>query len=433
MQIISMLLAAVLFDAPGNITATNGWEFKPSDSKDGMVYNPFEGTFPDKGGQLFSPSIKLNQKDGEGAYYRLTFTAEAEKKAFEGVCYFDKDGKELPDRYDVFYAGKASYDRIFYAMPGVDTIKLFFQSDKPFKTSDVKVENATVEEAAAFCDRAVKDVPPFKFTAPADAFKLLPKTKAALAEGTPWRVVMLGDSNSQDLYHSLYHALVKREFPKSDLRFMISMRGSTGIAYYGDPKHPEYFKEYVLDLKPDLLIIGGASNYRVSVDKEDMAAALAAKKEEFAAIKDGNKRRQAENKFKSEYKNEWVTERLGNVIRQAQAAGIEVLVCTPMPAMDTRLNPWTPTFNPDFEKDLGPMTFDAAKNFWCQQTYFPEQMKSITDKCGVEFWDFTTQAYTYLFESGKPYQWFGRDDYHSGERGKQVWGRLYLEFWKTAK
>ena len=66
-------------------------------------------------------------------------------------------------------------------------------------------------------------------------------------------------------------------------------------------------------------------------------------------------------------------------------------------------------------------------------TVFDADGRKVADEEKVAFWDFTCQGYEYIFRSGKPYMWFGRDDYHSGERGKQAWGRLYLEFWKRAK
>ena len=397
-MMLNVMMAAALAGWTGVVSPkTEGWTFKASDAKDGMVYNPFEGTFPDKGGQLFSPEIALPQSAAEGGYYRFAFTAESEDRAFEGVNYYAADGKELPDRYDVIYPGKSKYDRVFYAMPGTAKVKLFFQGGKPFKVSDVTVEPVTWKEAADYADRVLAAIPKCDFSAPADAFALLPRTKAAMAGGKPWRVVMLGDSNSQDLYHSLFHALVKREFPKSNLRFLVSMRGSTGVAWYGDPEHPERIAEYVTGPKPDLLVIGGATNFRVQERPDEVGA------------------------------------RLARVVKAAKAAGIEVLVNTPMPAMDTRLNPWTPNFNPDLTKDLGPMEFDVKKNFWCGQTYKPEVMRKVADEEKVAFWDFTCQGYEYIFRSGKPYMWFGRDDYHSGERGKQAWGRLYLEYWKRAK
>jgi hypothetical protein len=380
-----------LFSHDGLVAPESGkWEFQASDAKDGMVYNPFEGAFPDKGGRLVSPPITLPQPAGEGGYYHLTFSAESAQRAFQGVDYYDAAGKLLPDNYDVVYPGKQAYDRTFFAMPETVSIRLFFQSGKPFKVADVKVEKADAAAAAAYGDAVYATVPPLAFKAPADAFAKLPKTRAAMHEGRPWRVVMLGDSNSQDLFHSQFHALVKREFPKSDLRVLVSVRGSTGVAYYADPGQ---FKAYVADQKPDLLIIGGATNFRCNKKPEEVAA--------------------------------W----LDTVIRRAKdELGCEVLVCTPMVAMDSRAA--------DKEKPdapIPPAAWTRETDFWAKQTYFPEQMAKVAEANAVAFWDFTATAYGYLFASGKPHGWFSRDDYHNGERGKQIAGRIFLECFKTAK
>lgn len=360
---------------------------------DGMVYNPFEGVFPDKGGRLVSPPIALTQPADEGGYYRLTFSAESAQRAFQGVDHYDAAGKLLPDNYDVVYPGKQAYDRTFFAMPDAASIRLFFQSDKPFKIADVKLEKADAAAAAAYCDAVYATVPPLAFTAPTDAFAKLPKTRAAMHEGRPWRVVMLGDSNSQDLFHSQFHALVKREFPKSDLRILVSMRGSTGVAHYAEP---EPFKAYVADQKPDLLIIGGATNFRCNKKPEEVAASL------------------------------------DTVIRRAKdELGCEVLVCTPMVAVDSRWNIWSG--QPAFADPIPAAAWDPAKDYWAKQTYFPEPMAKVAEANLVAFWDFTPTAYGHLFASGKPHGWFSRDDYHGGERGKQIAGRIFFEYFKTAR
>lgn len=380
-----------LFSQEGLVASEIGkWTFQASDAEDGSVYNPFEGVYPDKGGRLVSLPIALPQPAGEGGYYLLTFAAESARRAFQGVDYYDAAGRLLPDNYDVVYLGRQAYARTFFAMPGAASIRLFFQSDKPFKVADVKVAKTDAAAAAAYCDAVYAGVPPLAFTAPVDAFAKLPKTRAAMRQGCPWRVVMLGDSNSQDLFHSQFHALVKRAFPKSDLRFLVSVRGSTGVAYYADPGP---FKAYVADQKPDLLIIGGATNFRCDKRPEEVAACL------------------------------------DTVIRRAKdELGCEVLVSTPMVAMDSRA-----VDNKNPEAPIPPAAWNRETDFWARQTYFPERMAEVAAANAVAFWDVTAAAYGYLFASGKPHGWFSRDDYHNGERGKQIAGRIFLAYFKTAR
>ena len=49
---------AIQFD--GTLTdKLPGWSFKASKPKDGLVYNEFEGYYPDKGGKLSSAPIRI--------------------------------------------------------------------------------------------------------------------------------------------------------------------------------------------------------------------------------------------------------------------------------------------------------------------------------------------------------------------------------------
>ena len=367
-----------------------GWEFKPSKPKNGLTYNEFEGYYPDKGGKLSSNLIKLDKAPGEGAYYRLKFDAAAPERAYQGVDFFDAEGKLLPDNYDVIYPGeRRAYERVIYAMPKADSIRVFFQSTSGIRAWDLSVEKVDAAAAQKYCDDLYATLPPLKFQAPADAMKLLPRTAEALKTGKPWHVVMLGDSIMQDAFHSQFHSLLKREFPKSNCQFTISMRGGTGCWLYCQP---EEFKKYVLNEKPDLLIIGGISNYNKSA-------------------------------------NPTGTEAMEIVVREAKKQlGCEVLLLSGALSVDSRKhddkNPGQP---------LPAQVWSYEQDGHVQSCYKPQELAEMAARQGVAVWDLATPTYTWLYASGKPYQWFSRDYVHSGERGKQVIGRTLVEYFKTAK
>ena len=129
------------------------------------------------------------------------------------------------------------------------------------KVREGQFTKANGEEAAAWCDEVYARLPPLltQEAAPRGAghgtdlsdsstatlATLPPKTRAALEDGTPWRILLLGDSIVQDTFHSQFHALVKRAYPKSEVTWLVSVRGSTGCWYYCDP---ENFKKYVADV-----------------------------------------------------------------------------------------------------------------------------------------------------------------------------------------
>ena len=73
----------------------------------------------------------------------------------------------------------------------------------------------------------------------------------------PLRVAMLGDSICNDTSNSLYETLLARIYPKAKLEIVTSVRGGTGCWYYKDEGR---VKPYVLDYKPDLVMIAGISH-----------------------------------------------------------------------------------------------------------------------------------------------------------------------------
>ena len=391
MDVKQMLLAAVLC-AGGTTMAVQfdgaltdrlpGWNFRASNPKNGLTYNEFEGYYPDKGGKLSSAPIKIGVRPS-GSFYRIRFDARAPERSYWGVDFFDAAGKPLPDYYGVIHPGeRRGYEFIIYAMGKVDSMRVFFQSNRGIEAWNLSVEPATPEEAARWCDELYRTLPPIDFQAPADSFRKLPRTAEALRSGRPWRVVFLGDSIMQDAFHSQFESLVRREFPESNLDFIISMRGSTGCWYYRDP---EQFRSYVAAMKPDLLVIGGISNYHGEDRAADTAAIL-----EVAA-------------------------------RAQKELGCEVLLLTGALNVDTR------------GEDTSARKWSFAADAKVRQQNDPERLAAGAEKLGIPVWDMTTPCYNWLYASGKPFEFYSRDAVHSGERGKQIIGRVLLEYFRTAK
>lgn len=375
----------------GELThACDGWEWIGSRAVDGMTYNEFEGLYPDQGGKLLSPIIRLDHAAEQGAYYRLRFTANSQERAFQGIEFYDADGGLLPDLYDVIYAGgPRSYDRVFYAMPAVTSVRILFQSTTGMRVWDLSVEHAMAEEAAAYCDVVYREVPPLRFTPPPDAMTRLPRTIAALKSGQPWHVVMLGDSNMNDTFHSQFYALLKREFPASNFIFQTSVRGATGCWFYCKP---EAFRTYVAECEPDLLVIGGVSNYQQEHSPTG-------------------------------------TEAMSLVVRAAQKEiGCEVLLTSGALSVDTR--PFDAD-NPTACLPVVPWSLSRDANVAAR--FDPATLEPMAKSLNIPLWDLATPTYSWLYSSGRPYGFYSRDESHSGELGKQIIGRALLEYFKTAQ
>ena len=376
----------------GKITKDSlGWEFISAEESS-VTFNPFEGFYPNKGGKLFSPYLELDKKTDEAAYYRLSFTAETPEMAFEAIFFYDASGNELPDNYDVLYSGeKREYDRIVYATEKAAYIRVLLQSAHGLDVENLKVERAYEADATEYCDRLYGTLPQLSFTAPKDAMALLPRTSKALHDGTPWRVIMLGDSIINDGFHSLFPALIKRDFPNSNFTWASSVRGSTGCWYYS---RIDAFKQYVIDKKPDLLIIGGISNYNYQKTGEFLTG----------------------------------TEAIAAVAKAAhELCGCEVLLLTSTLSMDTRhfdaQNPKSP---------LPEQTWNLEQDFRMSATADLSGLFAAAKELNIAAWDILTPAYTWLYQSGMPHEFFSRDWVHSGELGKQIIGRLISSCFKAA-
>src|SRR4051794_25252617 len=106
-------------------------------------------------------------------------------------------------------------------------------------------------------DQTYAGIPPVRYTPPAGRWKHLPRTASVLNKGDgELRVVLLGDSIVNGTSRSGWDLLLQRAYPKVKFSKVTCVRGSTGCWWY---KGPGRVKRYVLDHRPDLLIIGGIS------------------------------------------------------------------------------------------------------------------------------------------------------------------------------
>lgn len=311
----------------------------------------------------------------------------------------------LPDCYDTLYPDEEMrhYERVLYAWDEVDTIEVFFQKPWEMREKDgdscllevanVKIETATWEDAAAYADAIYAKLPPLTFKPKSDMMALLPRTKEALETGRPWRVVMLGDSIVQDTFHSQFHALIKRTFPKADVEWILSMRGGTGCWHY---ILAENFYHYVADHRPDLLIIGGISNFADETRKGIGPTGADA------------------------------MVRVAKVARER--LGCEVLLVNNPLSVDLR--PCNPD---DRDAPLPKMTFGRTQYRLMDGMEFGyEQLRRLCQSNKMAWWDVFVPCYDWLYGSGLPYQWYSRDAVHSGELGKQIIGHVMLSYFLSS-
>jgi alpha-L-fucosidase len=100
------------------------------------------------------------------------------------------------------------------------------------------------------------NMPPVNYTAPADRWTCLPRTRQRFRDGGTLKVVMLGDSIVNDTSRSCWNLLLEREYLNLQIKKITCVRGSTGCWWY---KEPGRVQRFVLDHTPELVVIGGIS------------------------------------------------------------------------------------------------------------------------------------------------------------------------------
>ncbi len=364
--------------------AKSGWTYTPSKNEGKLSFVESEGWYSDKGGTLAGPAINVTSNPYQ--FYRMTFRSKADGKGYYAVFFQDAAGKTLVDDiYASVYASKEWRDNevLFRGREGAATFIINFISQKPMHIQDLVVTAVSVAEAGDWADRLYAALPPLDYQPPAERWKLLPKTMERLRAGGPLRVVMLGDSIINDTNNSNWDALVERRYPQAELHMNTSVRGSTGCWYY---QNDEQFKSYVVDRKPELLIIGGISNgTRDGVDG-------------ISAIRE--------------------------VIRKIrERIGCELLLVSGPMAKD-----WRPydAANPDAPLPAQePPTLPDAE--------FYKQEEALAREMNVEFLDMYSPWHRYLGASGKPWEWFHRDMVHADDRGKQILARVLDAYFAPKK
>ncbi len=370
--------------------ATPGWVLLEATAGE-LTHVPFEGSYASKGGRIQSPWIDLDKPVGSAAFYSLTFSAQTDAQCYWWVDFEDASGNPLPDVNSAVYAGVAeqAYNPMVYIMGAASRMRLAFQSQAGVTVRDLAVRRVTTEEAAAWCDQTYAGLPRIDDVPATGSFAQLPRTAAALRDGTPWRIVMLGDSIQNDSFNSVFQSLVKRDFPNSALDFVISVRGSTGCWHYADPVH---FEDYVSRHQPDLLLIGGISN-RLGVDGDEAPR-----------------------------------EAIRRVIAQAQAVGCEVALLSPPHSVD-----WRPFDEAHPEATLPSLAWtEETRDAKGARRLVWTPFRDLARECGVAFWNMTVPTANAIAGSGRPHDWFNRDVVHNNDRGKQLIGRVLQRYFQSA-
>jgi lysophospholipase L1-like esterase len=219
------------------------------------------------------------------------------------------------------------------------------------------------ERTTEAVEAAYAEIPPVRYAPPADRWRYLPRIAALLAKpGAELRVVMLGDSIVNDTSRSRWDDVLQKSYPKTKITKITCVRGGAGCWWF---KEPARIKKYVLDQKPDLLILGGIS-HNGDVD----------------SIRD-----------------------VIDAVRKASPC--DVLVMGPVFGY----------LDPRDDKQWNEVTHPSVADF-------RSRLRQMAAERKVGYVDMTAAWGDYIRASGKPTDWFKRDAVHANVRGEQIVGHI---------
>jgi alpha-L-fucosidase len=214
---------------------------------------------------------------------------------------------------------------------------------------------------------AYAQIPPVQYSPPVERWEKLPKTSKLLTEGGTLRVVMLGDSIVNDTSRSCWNFLVERRQPKCRIEKITCVRGSTGCWWY---KEPGRVQKYVLDHKPDLVIIGGISH-----------------RDDVESIRD--------------------------VIRQIQAAAQPDILL-----MTGAFGSTDPLKDEPWQRISDPSRYGEYR----------KGLEKLAGEVGAAFLDMEAAWANYVRESGRQLDSFKRDPIHANAQGEQILGHILANY-----
>jgi hypothetical protein len=325
------------------IPGHNGWVSFLARSKDLVTW------------QLSPKNPILEAGEGEGSNNSDVDLIEIGGKTY--VYYFTGDQRTWGDLKRAVYPGPMAQ---FFASYFPEDAKLVQVSAEENDGGHIFEHNERKPEEMA---AARARIPPVRVTLPANRLERLPATMKRLCEGPSLRIVMLGDSIINDTARSGWHELVASHYPKCRVTRVVSVRGSTGCWYY---KQPGKLRKYVLDQRPDLVVIGGISQ------RHDVAS-------------------------------------IRECLEQIRAAiPCEFLLMT------GPFGTANPNEGEDWRKRL-----DGGKD-----EKYAAELKSLADAFGAEFFDMQLAWGEYVRQSGKPVEFFKRDAVHANAEGEAVLARI---------
>ena len=324
----------------------------------------------------------------------------------------------------------------------------YLHKDTDFLISDVAVELFGYLEAASRADAiftkhvnqdAWNAVIPTELHPEKQAWtRNLSSLKDALTSGQEYKILMMGDSTSCAPQNGCVEALIKRQWPNSNIKFYLLWQNNSGCYHYAGLSTKNNKREFAesFDYSPyDLIIFSGISQTR-----DSGSGGMPSENPEYG-INTTNAVRMVMDMIRSD------------ALGSRKNTHCQFLMMSSLLSVDSRGfgtsqgggtydNGWIDqqyyaSDVPGFFEQVGKpcpvnTAWDIEKDIWAKRDYLPirEAMPEFCKDKGIPHWDFFPAAYQYLYRSGKYFQYYSRDAVHPNVWGYQVAARLVFEAFK---
>ncbi len=197
-------------------------------------------------------------------YYELVFRVNGPASHWAALFYDTRGNLLDADNYSSLPTAETGWveQRFCFrarATAASAAIKLYAHEDMKLLYDAVRVRPVGRKQVARWADSVYATMPAIAYgSAPSQKRpKHLSRTIDKLGGGRTVTVVMLGDSMINDAGNSAWDVLLERMYPGARVHLVTSVRGATGMHWFAEN---DRVQQYVIDYKPDLLILGGASH-----------------------------------------------------------------------------------------------------------------------------------------------------------------------------
>ena len=231
-----------------------------------------EAMFEVQKGMWRSPAVTVEPL----SYYAVTVVARGDAAGYWALLSYDADGNEIPaspysniDAADDWAEWRSA---VLIPEEAIEARLLLWPARGPLQIASTAFEPVTPAEALAIGDALYAELPPVRASPDPARWTGLDRTRAALENGRPLRIVALGDSVANDLANANPQLLLERLWPGATVTLFNKVGSGTNA---GDYMEGDRLQRDCLAFEPDLVIFGGMSTRSLD-DIRKLAAGVTA-------------------------------------------------------------------------------------------------------------------------------------------------------------